>query len=73
MERLEGRLDELSRVATTPELFDEMRKRAGLEVKSTRQTDLLGREELEGGEGLLVNKVLFLTQKIIKHSRPKSK
>ncbi|MDD5381866.1 MAG: hypothetical protein PHG53_09570 [Phycisphaerae bacterium] len=51
--RLEQRLDELKRTSTTPELWNEMRRRAGLiteEVsEKTRQTDLLGRPILEGG------------------------
>lgn len=58
MKRLEDRLDNLSRFATTPELYQEMRRRAGLieekmltqsKPAPKRQTDLLGRPVLQGG------------------------
>ncbi|MCE5185398.1 MAG: hypothetical protein LLF76_04665 [Planctomycetaceae bacterium] len=52
--RLEDRLDQLSRTATTPELYDEMRRRAGLASMpainvSSKPVDLLDRPVLEGG------------------------
>jgi len=57
VQRLENRLDDLSRFATSPELHQKMRRRAGLEEEPTeqkteepkRQADLLGRPVLQGG------------------------
>lgn len=56
VKKLEIRLDDLTRVYTTPELYQEMRIKAGLEVKEEtkltpqkRQSDLLGRTILQGG------------------------
>lgn len=65
VERLTQRLDDLNRTSTTPELYREMRQRAGLEEPITeRPIDLLGRPILEGGAagqqlnlGIYVDKV----------------
>ena len=49
VERLENRLDDLKRTSTTPELYQEMRQRAGLAREEKRPTDLIGRPILKGG------------------------
>lgn len=60
VERLEGRLDALSRTSTTPELFEEMRQRAGLAKQKKTLLDNLSddeKSELEKLEGKLKDKI----------------
>jgi len=77
VKRLENRLDDLTRVQTTPELYKEFRRRAGLKSKEEKaapagmEKNLLGQYEVTSGTGGKQQGLGFTFEKKAKEAKVK--